>query len=135
MAADCLRSSQPGVSGSILADSDTGEPPRQPEKRLMFAVLQEAVRGLDQDILGGTSRTAKFRSEIEEWFAANDRRWPFSFVNICEALDLDASRLRRALSRWRENRQATATRSANPGSRTRSVWAGGREVGLFRWWL
>jgi transcription initiation factor TFIIIB Brf1 subunit/transcription initiation factor TFIIB len=31
------------------------------------------------------------------YVASRDRRWPFSFENLCEALSLDSGRLRRAL--------------------------------------
>src|SRR6185295_7687778 len=38
-------------------------------------------------------------AEARAWFVAEDSRWPFSFENICEALDLSAARLRAQLLR------------------------------------
>lgn len=32
-----------------------------------------------------------------EYVSNTDRRWPFSFENLCDALDLDANLLRRSL--------------------------------------
>jgi hypothetical protein len=65
------------------------------EKRLMLAVLADAV-----DIfLKGDGRDARSRrllAETAEWVRADDDG-PFSFVNVCETLGLDASCLRRGL--------------------------------------
>jgi len=65
------------------------------EKRLMLAVLADAV-----DIfLRGDSRDARRRRllvETAQWIRADDDG-PFSFVNVCETLGLDASCLRRGL--------------------------------------
>jgi len=32
------------------------------------------------------------------YVSSTDRRWPFSFENVCDALDLDAHLLRRSLT-------------------------------------
>ena len=73
----------------------------QPEKRLMLAVLEDAV-GTFQKYAGATSRRARrLHAEAEEWFADNDVSWPFAFANICEALGLEPEWLRRGLDRWR----------------------------------
>ena len=39
-------------------------------------------------------RARRLFVEASEWIAADDRTWPFSFVNVCDALDLSASRVR-----------------------------------------
>jgi hypothetical protein len=41
--------------------------------------------------------------EIMNWFALDDTEWPFSFVNICEALDIDSGELRSMLMQWHES--------------------------------
>jgi DNA-binding beta-propeller fold protein YncE len=38
------------------------------------------------------------RREVEEWIAADDVVWPFSFVRICDALDLDPRAVRAAVA-------------------------------------
>jgi hypothetical protein len=63
------------------------------EKALMLAVLEDAIRCLER-----RSRTAaRLAREAEAWIRATDQRWPFSFVNVCAHLDIDAPRLRSAL--------------------------------------
>lgn len=42
-------------------------------------------------------RARRLFAEATEWIAADDREWPFSFVNVCDALDLSVSRVRSAI--------------------------------------
>ena len=39
--------------------------------------------------------------EAERWIRSDDRSWPCSFVNVCEALDIAHEPLRRAVLKWR----------------------------------
>jgi hypothetical protein len=74
----------------------------QPEKRLMLAVLEDAV-GTFQKFVNARDRSAqKLFAEVEDWFASADLDWPYSFVNISHALGLDAAYLRGGLTRWRD---------------------------------
>ena len=67
-----------------------------PEKRLMFAVLLDAVIQLQ-------GRNQKDAAEAEEWIRGTDcEESPFSFRNICEALGINPTYLRRGLLAWRE---------------------------------
>jgi hypothetical protein len=61
------------------------------EKALLLAVLEDAIRCLDHRSRGRLAR------EAAAWIRANDQRWPFSFVNVCAHLDIDADRLRTVL--------------------------------------
>jgi hypothetical protein len=36
--------------------------------------------------------------DARDWIASDDRKWPFSFENVCAFLNLDADYLRRGLS-------------------------------------
>ena len=72
----------------------------EPHKRLMAAVLQTVV----DDCRGSVYRRARdYRTPIarrdvqRECLPSEDCRWPFSFENLCEALGLNAGRLRREL--------------------------------------
>ena len=73
----------------------------QPERRLMLAVLESAIS--DWLVRRGTQVAARhdLRVAVDEdlasWFASTDRRWPYSFENICAALGLDAGGVRRRL--------------------------------------
>jgi len=72
----------------------------QPEKRLMLAVLEDAV------VL--YTRVPHIAPETEAWVQADDRAWPYSFANLCEALGLDRTAVRVALRRQRERRRRLA---------------------------
>jgi hypothetical protein len=70
----------------------------QPEKRLMLAVLQGAVECF-QDY----AEDDRLFKETEEWIFEDDHEWPFSFINICEAVDMDPKYLRKGLLHWRQS--------------------------------
>jgi hypothetical protein len=75
----------------------------QPEKRLMLAVLEDAV-GTFQKHAGTPSRRGqKLFVEAEEWFDSDDGDWPFAFVNVCQALGIEPGYLRVGLRRWQEH--------------------------------
>jgi hypothetical protein len=81
-----------------------------PEKRLMLAVLEEAV-GDYQRCLDATGNEARRQfKDAAEWFACEDTEWPYSFLNICNALGLEASYVRAGLARWGETQRARAAR-------------------------
>lgn len=73
-----------------------------PEQRLMLAVLEDT---LDQYRRYGRTdgrRAQALAAEAWDWITADDPRWPFSFVRICEALGIDPDYLRRGLTTWAE---------------------------------
>jgi hypothetical protein len=71
--------------------------PVWPHLRLMRAVLDDAV----SIVVSGAGRiSGGLRLETIHWFLADDVRWAFSFHNVCEALDIDAHRVRARLSPW-----------------------------------
>jgi hypothetical protein len=63
----------------------------QPERRLMLAILEDAARIYDEP--EGLPDSVP-RREVDEWFASDDRTWPFSFRNVCRVLRLDADDVR-----------------------------------------
>jgi hypothetical protein len=66
----------------------------------MRAVLAEALTELNG--ARGAVRPPldiKRRQRVLAWFVSQDRSWPFSFENICDAIDLDPDRMRAALGR------------------------------------
>jgi len=76
-----------------------------PEKRLMFAVLLDAVIQLQ-------GRNQKDAAEAEEWIRAeHGDESPFSFRNICEALGIETGYLARGLLSWRERHASTPYRA------------------------
>jgi len=73
----------------------------QPEKRLMLAVLTDAVHcyqvGCDAQ---KSSRIRAFR-EAEEWLFSSKGYGPFSCENVCSAIDIAPDYLRKMLRKWR----------------------------------
>lgn len=91
--------------GIVHQNQDTVTPVHvaEPHKRLMAAVLRAVV----DDCRAGTPyRRSAGYAEIDvrhvrralAYVASTDRDWPFSFENLCEALDMDANTLRDRLS-------------------------------------
>ena len=89
-----------------------GKPSAQPEKRLMLAVVEDAFATFQECLPGLTYRQRRLFKEVEEWFASTDETWPFSFQNICAALNLDADYLRLGLRRWKARQPAQQQRPA-----------------------
>jgi hypothetical protein len=74
----------------------------RPQRRLMAAVLQAVVDDCRSGFLvlpPEESQDAIPRGvrKAIAYVASSDRAWPFSFENLCDALGLDAQRLRREL--------------------------------------
>lgn len=74
----------------------------QPEKRLMFAVLQEAVDCFQEYAFARGRKDEGLFKDAEDWILKDDHQWPFSFINICETLDIHPHYLRNGLSRWKQ---------------------------------
>ncbi len=72
----------------------------EPERRLLLAVLSDAIVRVRQL---ATSRRQYGRRELVEaarWIRSDDRSWPYSFVNVCAALDLEPGPIRRTVVGW-----------------------------------
>jgi hypothetical protein len=73
------------------------------EKRLMIAVLKDAVECLEKYRDASSALGQCQYSSALEWVEDTDTEWLFSFTNICDLLGFDAQYLRTALLK-RENR-------------------------------
>jgi hypothetical protein len=67
------------------------------ERRLMIAVLEDAVDVYRKQAANRDARGQQLFGEAEQWIEDPDRTWLFSFQNICDVLGLDADYLRRGL--------------------------------------
>ena len=83
-------------------DSWRGSGYLQPEKRLMFAVLQDAVECFQNQKFEQRNKATSQFMDTEEWIFRDDHDWPFSFFNICEAVGMDPDYLRKGLLHWKE---------------------------------
>lgn len=85
----------------VLVVPSPGARGPQPERRLMLAVLESAIADwlVRRDTQAAVRHDARVTVEedLPGWFASTDRRWPYSFENICAALGLDAGGIRRRL--------------------------------------
>jgi hypothetical protein len=72
------------------------------ERRLMIAVLEDAVDVYRKQAGSKDPRGQQLFQEAEAWIEDADRTWLFSFQNICDVLDIDADYLRRGLHAWKE---------------------------------
>src|SRR5262245_51207416 len=68
-----------------------------PERALALAVLWEAVIDLGKYRFAQRRRQQRLYWEAYEWVASDDRSWPFSFANLCDALNLTVEPVRKQL--------------------------------------
>jgi len=78
----------------------------EPEKRLMLAVLEDAVGSFKKYLFARDRKSRALFREIEEWILEKENGWIFSFKNTCEALGLDPGYVRQGLLRWKEKELA-----------------------------
>ena len=64
-------------------------------RRLMYAILEDAVSVYTSEVR--SSRQSRTFQQTRRWLDSNDRAWVFSFLRICEALDLDPEYIRRGV--------------------------------------
>lgn len=76
----------------------------EPEKRLMLAVLRDAIYCFKRAVVKGRLRAKSEFCEAEEWFWEDGENWPFSYKNICNEIGLDPSGIRNKLKQWKRMR-------------------------------
>jgi hypothetical protein len=74
------------------------------EKRLILSVLEDAVECFMKCIDAPTNKGQRLFREADEWIAHEDKRWVFSFDNVCDMLDINANYMRIGLRRWKERK-------------------------------
>jgi len=83
---------------------------QSPEQELWFEVLREAIDDYTENIDQETSSQKRLFEEVFEWlFNEHHSRWPMSFENICETLDIEVSYSRRLLIEWTQRHFAQTT--------------------------
>ncbi len=84
-----------------------------PERRLMAAVLEDAVACLSVNPAACSRRQTRDFFEAQAWInGTDDSEWVFSFANVCALLGIDPSYLRRGLNHWCERRDANPDRTS-----------------------
>ena len=72
------------------------------ERRLMLAVLEDAVSCFQKYAGAKRPRNQRLFREAEEWFLEEDSSWPFSFESVCAVLGFNPEYVRRRLMNWKE---------------------------------
>ena len=83
----------------------------EPEKRLMLAVLDDAINCYRDNLFSPRGKARRLFDEAEEWIVTPGGDRVFSFDNVCESLGLNPEYLRRGLQRWKETHRQTQSSS------------------------
>lgn len=69
-------------------------------KRLMLAILEDAMRCLERSLQSRTHCARQSYLEIEEWMADRDAHGPFAFETICGVFGIEPDCLRFGIRDW-----------------------------------
>ncbi len=86
----------------------------EPEKRLMLAILEDAIHCFQDNLFTRNVRGKRLCEEAEEWIVEADGDRVFSFENICEALGFNPAYVRQGLLRWMANKLPKHPKGATP---------------------
>jgi hypothetical protein len=89
-----------------------------PETALLCAVLEDAFACLDD------AQHPELKADARHWFFSGPSRSVFSFLSLCEALDLDAAYIRETLRARLNARAATAARKTALTGAATVKWPG-----------
>ena len=70
-------------------------------KRLMLAVLEDALRCLHISAEGRRPADRRATAEAESWIFVQGLQGPFAFESICETLGIQPDYLRAGIRKWR----------------------------------
>jgi hypothetical protein len=76
------------------------------EKRLILSVLEDAIECFMKCIDSATNKGQRLFREADEWISHEDKRWVFSFDNVCDMLDINPEYMRVGLRKWKEKKLA-----------------------------
>lgn len=85
------------VWGQETPATEPGGRDASAEEELAAAVLKLAYEDLQRHRGATDTRRRRAFREAYVWVASNERRWPFSFLNVCDMLELSPEALRTKL--------------------------------------
>jgi hypothetical protein len=88
---------EPDVLSSHYFESLHRRTSLEPEKKLMLAVLEDGIRCFQDNVTAQSGTRRRLFEDAEEWILKQDRKWLFSFENICDALGINPTYMRRRL--------------------------------------
>lgn len=78
----------------------------QPEKKLMLAILEDAVACFQKYLFARDSKGKGQFRDTEDWVFEGTDLGIFSFDIVCESLGLEPNYVRRGLAHWKKQRLA-----------------------------
>jgi hypothetical protein len=78
----------------------------EPEKRVMLAVLEDAITCFQKYALARDGRGKALFIDAEAWVLEQNPEWLFSFENICEVLGFSPKYVRQGLLNWKQAKVA-----------------------------
>jgi len=85
----------------------------EPEKKLMLAILEDAIDCFQKYIFARDGRGKGIFREAEDWILEENGDRLFSFETVCDALGFNPSYVRQGLLRWKEMALAERSKSKN----------------------
>lgn len=105
----------------------------RPVKKLMIAILEDALRCFQNNCDAKTGARRRLFQEAEQWLCGEGGDGPFSFEMVCETLGIEPNFLRSGLREWRRQQiEGNATRRLarrSPVVRTGRISAPARRQG------
>ena len=92
-------------------DSNRRDSSDVPLKRLMMAVLQDAIRCLQKGSHAKSGAKQRHLCEVQEWVFGENGEGPFAFQSVCENLEIAPQYLRRGLADWLRRRAEGSPKS------------------------
>jgi hypothetical protein len=77
-----------------------------PVRRLMMAVLEDALRCFQNHSEAKSGSYKRLFNEVEQWLCSEEGDGPFSFETVCETLGIEPAFLRSGLRKWRKEQLA-----------------------------
>lgn len=85
-----------------------GRPAETPERRLVAAILRDAIDCYIRDCFTKDRHKKRSFREAEEWFFRGDDYGVFSLENVCGILGIDPGYVRRSLLRYERKHSGSA---------------------------
>ena len=85
-----------------------GRPAETPERRLVAAILRDAVDCYRRDCFTKNRHRKRSFREAEEWFFKSEDYGVFSLENVCGVLNIDPGYIRRSLKEFEQQNSPKA---------------------------
>ena len=82
-------------------DSRKDDSEMRPVKKLMMAILEDALRVFQNNCDAKSGSRKRLFQEAEQWLCGEGGEGPFSFEMVCETLGIEPGFLRSGLKEWR----------------------------------